>query len=93
MIRSKFSPDEIKYIQTHYTPRHPQFGACALARRYNTYPSTITAMVRRGDEYGTRPPRYESFMDDQNAIDKCLSCELEECTNCLRKQYGKDGNK
>jgi hypothetical protein len=44
---SKFTEDDIKWIRENYIPHHPQYGMSAMARKLNTYPSTIHKIIHR----------------------------------------------
>jgi len=35
----------VKFIREHYIPRHPEFGAAALARRFNVCLATIQDVI------------------------------------------------
>lgn len=43
----RFSEDDVQYIRTHYVPRHPEFGARALARAYGVSHSSIRKIIKR----------------------------------------------
>lgn len=45
--RAKFTEEDIRFIRTHYIPRHPIFSAAALAEKYGVYESTIYNILRR----------------------------------------------
>lgn len=41
----KLMEDDVRYIRAHYIPRHREFGANALARKFNVSQSTILNVV------------------------------------------------
>jgi hypothetical protein len=44
---SRFTEEDIKWIRQNYIPNHHQFGMSAMARKLNTYPSTIHKIIHR----------------------------------------------
>lgn len=51
--QAKLTSDNVIYIRTHYIPRHREFGANALARKFNVCTNTIYNVVN----YITHRPR------------------------------------
>jgi hypothetical protein len=47
MGNSKFTEEDIKWIRQNYIPNHHQFGMSAIARKFNTYASTIHKIIHR----------------------------------------------
>ena len=45
--KAKLTNDDVRYIRTNYIPRHPEFGARALARKFNIAKSTILRIINR----------------------------------------------
>lgn len=45
--RAKLSKEDVMYIRRHYKPRHKEYGAVALARKFNVYHGNIGKIVRR----------------------------------------------
>ena len=43
--RAKLTADDVRYIRAHYVPRHREFGANALARKFNVCTNTIYGVV------------------------------------------------
>ncbi|MBQ4405193.1 MAG: NUMOD4 motif-containing HNH endonuclease [Selenomonadaceae bacterium] len=43
--RAKLTADDVRYIRAHYVPRHREFGANALARKFDVSQSTILNVV------------------------------------------------
>ena len=43
--RAKLTADDVRYIRAHYVPRHREFGANALARKFNVCTNTIYSVV------------------------------------------------
>ncbi len=43
--RAKLTADDVRYICAHYVPRHREFGANALARKFDVSQSTILNVV------------------------------------------------
>ncbi len=43
---AKLIKGNVKFIREHYIPRHPEFGAAALARRFNVSRSVIQDVIK-----------------------------------------------
>lgn len=43
---AKLTKEDVKFIREHYIPRHPEFGAAALSRRFNVSPSIIQDVIK-----------------------------------------------
>jgi ribosomal protein L37E len=40
------SDEDIAYIRKHYEPKHPEFGARALAKKFGVSPNRVSQLVR-----------------------------------------------
>lgn len=43
--RAKLTANDVRYIRAHYVPRHREFGANALTRKFNVCTNTIYSVV------------------------------------------------
>ena len=43
---SKLQSEKVRYIRAHYIPRHREFGASALARKFSVDPETILNVIK-----------------------------------------------
>lgn len=41
----KLTADDVRYIRAHYIPRHPEFGAKALAKKFKVHVSVINDVI------------------------------------------------
>ena len=42
---AKLTPEDVRYIRSHYIPRHKEFGLVALAKKFNVGTSTIKRIL------------------------------------------------
>ena len=42
---SKLTAEQVRYIRSHYIPRHPEFGQAALARKFNVSYQTVQDII------------------------------------------------
>jgi hypothetical protein len=50
LTNAELTDEDVRFIRKHYTPRHPQYGRNALARRFGVAGSTITR-VHQGNAW------------------------------------------
>ena len=43
--KAKLTKEQVQYIRENYVPRHREFGANALARKFNVCTNTIYSVV------------------------------------------------
>ena len=60
--RAKLTESQVEWIKQHYQPRHPQYGAIPLAKKFNVHRTSIENAVR-GATYNVKESRTQKSKD------------------------------
>lgn len=44
--KSKLTQEQVDYVRNNYIPKHPEFGQCAMARKFGVHNSTLSLICR-----------------------------------------------